>query len=70
MEALMKLTETLEFLAFSEEDAREFVDQMYSSHSVENFSIKYKKPTAKKSEHWIVEVKIRHAAAEDFIYNE
>lgn len=53
------LSTTTETLFFSETAAYDFIDKNRKEKVIENSSVKYKKPTTKASECWIVTLKER-----------
>ena len=62
------LTKTIEYVATSE--AEELVAKAKEEAQVENSSIKYKKETKNKMEHWIVVIKLRYDYADAHVsYN-
>lgn len=64
------LTITTEFICLSEEDAAKLVEEKRDRGNVEKYNVTYKKPTAKKSEHWIVVIKERIETPDTYILNE
>ena len=64
------LTKTIEYVATSGSEAEELVAQAKEEAQVENSSIKYKKETKNKMEHWIVVIKLRYDYADAYVsYN-
>lgn len=63
------LTETREILTFDEQDAYNIIDEARRNNEVEASSVKYKKETGKKVAHYIVTIKFRRAAVEDYVGN-
>jgi len=61
------LTITTEKLFKTEEEAYTFIDEQRNKKEVETSSVKYKKPTKKTSDCWIVSIKERIAEAKDYI---
>lgn len=61
------LSTTTEFLAFDEESAYGIIEELRKTSDVEASSVKYKKETGKKMEHYIVTVKVRNATADTFV---
>ena len=61
------LTITTEKLFSSEAEAYSFIDSQRNEKEVETSSVKYKKPTKKTLECWIVTIKERVAEAKDYI---
>lgn len=56
---MIELTRTLEFLAFTEEQAYDFIAEKRKEEEVLSSSVKYKKETKKTIPCWIVTVKIK-----------
>ncbi len=64
------LTKTIEYVATSESEAEELVAKAKEKAQVENSSIKYKKETKNKMEHWIVSIKLRYDYPDAYVsYN-
>ena len=64
------LTKKIEYVATSESEAEELVAKAKEEAQVENSSIKYKKETKNKMEHWIVVIKLRYDYADAHVsYN-
>ena len=61
------LKQTDQFLFFDEDEAYAYVNEVKGTQTVEDAKIKRKKETAKKMEHWIVEVTTRKALLDDHI---
>lgn len=65
------LTKTNEYLCSSEEEAESVVAEAKEEiYSIEASSIKFKKATKKKAEHWIVTIKQRVDYADEYISEE
>lgn len=56
---MIELTRTLEYLAFTEEDAYNFIAEKRKEEEVLSSSVKYKKETKKTIPCWIVSIKIK-----------
>lgn len=56
---MIELTRTLEYLAFTEEDAYNFIAEKRKEEEVLSSSVKYKKETKKTVSCWIVTIKIK-----------
>lgn len=56
---MIELTRTLEFLAFTEEQAYDFIAEKRKEEEVLSSSVKYKKETKKTIPCWIVTIKIK-----------
>ncbi len=56
---MIELTRTLEYLAFTEEQAYDFIAEKRKEEEVLSSSVKYKKETKKTIPCWIVTVKIK-----------
>ena len=56
---MIELTRTLEFLAFTEEQAYDFIAEKRKEKEVLSSSVKYKKETKKTIPCWIVTIKIK-----------
>ena len=56
---MIELTRTLEFLAFTEEQAYDFIAKKRKEEEVLSSSVKYKKETKKTIPCWIVTIKIK-----------
>lgn len=56
---MIELTKTLEFLAFTEEQAYDFIAEKRKEEEVLSSSVKYKKETKKTIPCWIVTIKIK-----------
>ena len=56
---MIELTRTLEFLAFTEEQAYDFIAEKRKEEEVLSSSVKYKKETKKTIPCWIVIIKIK-----------
>lgn len=56
---MIELTRTLEYLAFTEEDAYNFIAEKRKEEEVLSSSVKYKKETKKTVPCWIVTIKIK-----------
>lgn len=56
---MVELTRTLEYLAFTEEDAYNFIAEKRKEEEVLSSSVKYKKETKKTIPCWIVSIKIK-----------
>lgn len=56
---MIELTRTLEFLAFTEEQAYDFIAEKRKEEEVLSSYVKYKKETKKTIPCWIVTIKIK-----------
>lgn len=56
---MIELTRTLEFLAFTEEQAYDFIAEKRKEEEVLSSSVKYKKETKKTIPCWIVTIKTK-----------
>lgn len=56
---MIELNRTLEFLAFTEEQAYDFIAEKRKEEEVLSSSVKYKKETKKTIPCWIVTIKIK-----------
>ena len=61
------LSTTNEYLVFNEADAYGLIEQRRAVACVETSSVKYKKATKTKVEHYIVTIKERMATADDYV---
>ena len=61
------LTRTNEYVCLSEEEAYELIQEARTNMEVENTSIKQKKETKKKVEHWIVIIKERVSIVDNYV---
>lgn len=56
---MIELTKVTEYLAFTEEDAYNFIAEKRKEEEVLSSSVKYKKETKKTIPCWIVSIKIK-----------
>lgn len=68
MEHLLSITN--EYLTYTEAEAYDLIEDRRKKALVESSSVKYKKATAKKTEHYIVQIKERISVADDYILME
>lgn len=61
------LTRTTEYLCMDESEATTLVEEAKKKNIIENYSVKQKKATKKKAEHWIVTIKERINEADIYV---
>lgn len=67
MSTPIRLVEENTYGFLTEEEAYNFIAEQRESLNVEDSSVKYKKATKKKAEHWIAKVKVRIDEMDNYI---